>query len=146
MAQEALAQIDVRLPLNARVEEMSVANKQLIAISKALRQNAQLIIMDEPTSALTEREVRALFEVIHMLQAKKGIAFLICQPQAQRSAGDFADDHGHAQRAQRERGRPQANTTTSRLVFEMTGQSIGEKAYDFTPDRPANRPCSRVER
>jgi simple sugar transport system ATP-binding protein len=49
------------LPLDARVEEMSVANKQLIAIAKALRQNAQLIIMDEPTSALTEREIRTLF-------------------------------------------------------------------------------------
>ena len=45
------------IPLDARVEEVSVANKQLIAISKALRQNAQLIIMDEPTSALTEREI-----------------------------------------------------------------------------------------
>ena len=54
---------------------MSVANKQLIAISKALRQNARLIIMDEPTSALTEREIRALFAVIHKLQAR-GIAFL----------------------------------------------------------------------
>ena len=58
-----------------RVEEVSVANKQLIAISKALRQNARLIIMDEPTSALTEREIRALFAVIHKLQAR-GITFL----------------------------------------------------------------------
>jgi simple sugar transport system ATP-binding protein len=57
------------------VEEVSVANKQLIAISKALRQNARLIIMDEPTSALTEREIRALFAVIHKLQAR-GLTFL----------------------------------------------------------------------
>ena len=54
---------------------MSVANKQLIAISKALRQNAQLIIMDGPTSTLTEREIRALIVVIKHLQAH-GIAFL----------------------------------------------------------------------
>ena len=75
VAEEALAQIDISLPLNALVEEMSIANKQLIAISKALRQNARVIIMDEPTSSLTEREVRALFSIIHKLQ-QRGIAFL----------------------------------------------------------------------
>ncbi len=75
VAADALQQIGVHMNLDAPVEEMGVANKQLIAISKALRQNARLIIMDEPTSALTEREVRALFEVIHRLR-QKGIAFL----------------------------------------------------------------------
>src|SRR5690606_24660317 len=75
VAQDALEQIQIQLPLDARVEEMSVANKQLIAISKALRQNAQFIIMDEPTSALTEREIRVLFSVIRRLE-ERGIAFL----------------------------------------------------------------------
>ena len=40
IAADALAQIEVDIPLDARVEEVSVANKQLIAIAKALRQNA----------------------------------------------------------------------------------------------------------
>ncbi|MFN3334158.1 MAG: ATP-binding cassette domain-containing protein, partial [Caldilinea sp.] len=75
VAEDAIAQIEVQMPLDARVEDMSVANKQLIAIAKAMRQNAQLIIMDEPTSALTEREIRVLFTVIHKLQ-QRGIAFL----------------------------------------------------------------------
>ena len=132
VAQDALDQIEVQLPLKARVEEMSVANKQLIAISKALRQNAQLIIMDEPTSALTEREVRALFSVIHKLQ-QRGIAFLFVSHKLNEvleisqtimvmrnsrnvSVGDRSEyDH-------------------KRLVFEMTGHSIGEKAYVYTPD------------
>ena len=71
IAEDALAQIEVDIPLDARVEEVSVANKQLIAISKALRQNARLIIMDEPTSALTEREIRALFGVIRWRLRKR---------------------------------------------------------------------------
>ena len=58
IAADALAQVEVDIPLDAPVEEVSVADKQLIAISKALRQNARLIIMDEPTTALTEREIR----------------------------------------------------------------------------------------
>jgi simple sugar transport system ATP-binding protein len=75
VAQDAVRRSRCSCRLDARVEEMSVANKQLIAIAKALRQNAQLIIMDEPTSALTEREIRTLFTVIHKLQ-QRGIAFL----------------------------------------------------------------------
>jgi simple sugar transport system ATP-binding protein len=43
---------------------MTVADKQLIAISRAILQDAQLVIMDEPTTALTEREVEALLKVI----------------------------------------------------------------------------------
>jgi simple sugar transport system ATP-binding protein len=143
VATDALAQIDVQLPLNARVSEVSVASKQLIAISKALRQNAQLIIMDEPTSALTEREVRHLFTVIHKLQ-QRGIAFLFVSHKLNEvleisqtimvmrngrnvSVGDRQEyDH-------------------RRLVFEMTGQTIGDKAYAFTPDR-SRAPVLHVER
>src|SRR3990172_4076435 len=51
IAANSLAQIEVNIPLEVTVGEVSVANKQLIAIAKALRQRARLIIMDEPTSA-----------------------------------------------------------------------------------------------
>jgi simple sugar transport system ATP-binding protein len=76
IAANSLAQIEVNIPLEMTVGEVSVANKQLIAIAKALRQRARLIIMDEPTSALTEREIRVLFSVIRKLQERQGIAFL----------------------------------------------------------------------
>jgi simple sugar transport system ATP-binding protein len=75
IAQSALDQIHTSINLNSLVESLTVAEKQLVAISRALVQNAKLIIMDEPTTALTEREVRALFKIIKQLQAK-GIAIL----------------------------------------------------------------------
>jgi simple sugar transport system ATP-binding protein len=75
IAREALEKINIKLDLDALVEQMSVADKQLIAISRALLQNAQLIIMDEPTTALTQNEVKSLFKVIKSLQAK-GISIL----------------------------------------------------------------------
>ena len=43
---------------------LSVADKQLVAISRALMGDAKLIIMDEPTTALTKKEVDALFRII----------------------------------------------------------------------------------
>ncbi|MEN3187127.1 MAG: ATP-binding cassette domain-containing protein, partial [Atribacterota bacterium] len=50
VAREALASINVKIDLHRRVEELSVADRQLIAISRALLHDARLIIMDEPTT------------------------------------------------------------------------------------------------
>lgn len=74
-AQAALEQIGHNIDLDARVEGLSVADKQLVAICRALVQNAKLIIMDEATTALTEQEVQSLFKIIKHLQAQ-GIAIL----------------------------------------------------------------------
>jgi len=72
-AREGLQKINVDIPLDVRVEELSTADRQLIAISKAIMADAKLIIMDEPTTALTRNEVKALFKVIDDLN-KQGIA------------------------------------------------------------------------
>lgn len=60
IAQAALDRIGVSIDLDARVETLPVAQKQLVAICRALASQAQLIIMDEPTTALTEKEVKRL--------------------------------------------------------------------------------------
>ena len=75
IAEEAVAAIDFSIDLEARVGDLSVADKQLIAICRALLTDTRLIIMDEPTTALTHREVEALFKVITDLKAR-GIATL----------------------------------------------------------------------
>lgn len=72
---EAVSKIGFKVDLDEKVENLSVADKQLIAISRALLNNAKLIIMDEPTTALTKKEVKSLFEIIRSLQAQ-GIAIL----------------------------------------------------------------------
>lgn len=143
VAQDAVNQLEVHLPLNARVEEMSVANKQLIAIAKALRQNAQLIIMDEPTSALTEREIRVLFTVIHKLQ-QRGIAFLFVSHKLNEVL-EISEAIIVMRNGQVVSTGAAAEYNTTRLVFEMTGQSIAEKSYDFTPDL-TQTPLLRVEK
>ena len=74
-AKAPLARIGVDIPLTATVETLSVAHKQLVAICRALATEARLIIMDEPTTALTEREVRVLLDIIRRLKAD-GVAVL----------------------------------------------------------------------
>ncbi len=75
LAAETLARVGVEMDLDAPVETLSVAHKQLVAICRALACDARLIIMDEPTTALTEREVRALLAIIRRLKAD-GVAVL----------------------------------------------------------------------
>ncbi|MEN0069672.1 MAG: sugar ABC transporter ATP-binding protein, partial [Propionicimonas sp.] len=75
IAEEAVAQIDFKVDLDARVGTLSVADRQLVAISRALMHDAKLIIMDEPTTALTKKEVDALFRIILDLKAR-GISIL----------------------------------------------------------------------
>lgn len=68
IAQDALDRIGVKIDLDTRVEDLPVAHKQLVAICRALASKARLIIMDEPTTALTEKEVRALLAIIRRLK------------------------------------------------------------------------------
>ncbi len=75
VAREALSKINFEMDLDRLVGTLTVAEKQMVAICRALMFNAKLIIMDEPTTALTKKEVRALFDIILKLKAQ-GIAIL----------------------------------------------------------------------
>lgn len=75
IAEEAVKKINFDVDLDVLVETLPVADKQLIAISRALLDNAKLIIMDEPTTALTKKEVTRLFEIIENLK-KNGVTIL----------------------------------------------------------------------
>ena len=75
IAKQSLEHIGIDIPLDAKVGTLSVADKQLVAIARSILYNSRLIIMDEPTSALTRREVDKLFKVIRQLQSE-GISVL----------------------------------------------------------------------
>ena len=67
-AQDILTKLNVAIDLDKLVEDLSVANKQLVAIARALINDAKLIVMDEPTTALTETEVQNLLQIIRKLK------------------------------------------------------------------------------
>lgn len=68
LAKEQFKRLSVDIPLNTEAGECSVGQQQMIEIAKALLTDTKVIIMDEPTSALTEREIEKLFEVIASLK------------------------------------------------------------------------------
>ena len=70
IAERGLAQLGLDFPMSEPVENLSMADRQLIAITRALTQGARLIIMDEPTTALTQSEIESLFSVIRDLKKR----------------------------------------------------------------------------
>jgi simple sugar transport system ATP-binding protein len=69
IARESLQRIGVDLDLDRLVEDIPVSQKQIVAIARAIMQDAKVIIMDEPTTALTQKEINRLFEIINKLKA-----------------------------------------------------------------------------
>ncbi|SIO18410.1 ribose ABC transporter ATP-binding protein [Carnobacterium alterfunditum] len=70
LAEATFADLGVQIELDEDVKKLSVGQQQMIEIAKSLMTNAQVIIMDEPTAALTEREIEMLFKIIHTLKTK----------------------------------------------------------------------------
>lgn len=75
LAEQIANELNLRLDMDAEVDSLSVADKQLTAICRALVGDARIIIMDEPTTALTAAEVERLFAVVRHLQAR-GVAMV----------------------------------------------------------------------
>lgn len=67
-AREVLRQLDVEIDVRSKMSTLSLAEIQLVEIAKALSTDADIIIMDEPTSAIGERDVENLFRVIEALK------------------------------------------------------------------------------
>lgn len=128
-AGEALDMIGVDMDLDEEVSRLAVAQKQIIAISRAILQNAKLIIMDEPTTALTKKEIERLYQIIYGL-SKKGIAvifvshkldevFTVCQRIAVIRNGNMIVDK-QAKEFERDK-----------LVYYMTGQEIEVTPFQY---------------
>ena len=75
--QELFTRLNIDIDPEERVESLTIANRQMVEIAKAVSYDSDILIMDEPTSALAEREVEHLFAIIRSLRAQgKGIVYI----------------------------------------------------------------------
>ncbi len=130
-AAKALEYVGVSLDLDTEVGRLSVSQKQIVAIARAVLQDAKIIIMDEPTTALTNREIDRLYEIIRSL-SQKGIAVIFVSHKldeiycvSQRIAvirnGLMVVDQ------------PCEEFDRDRMVYYMTGQEIGVEPFIYEP-------------
>ena len=74
-ASEVLDRLGVRIDPKMLVKDLTVGYQQLVEIAKSLSQNVKVMIMDEPSAALTNNELEYLFEIVKTLK-KEGMAIL----------------------------------------------------------------------
>lgn len=76
-ASELLSNFNLEIEPEALIESLSIANQQMVEITKALSFNSKILVMDEPTSSLSDKEVDFLFEIIRKLKKKAvGIIYI----------------------------------------------------------------------
>ena len=68
--QALLDRLEIGIDPEIEVRDLSVANRQMVEIAKAVSYDSDILIMDEPTSAITEKEVAHLFRIIRALKAE----------------------------------------------------------------------------
>lgn len=127
---QQLVDIDPDAPLNT----LSISSQQVVEIAKALTLDCRILILDEPTAALTERESEALFKIMHRLKAK-GISIIYI---SHRMAEIFAHcDHITVLRDGRYvMDAPIAETTPEAVVNSMVGRELSH----LYPDKLSTPP------
>lgn len=143
IAQQELAKIGVSLDPDALVEDLSMANKQIVAIVRALTQDAKLIIMDEPTTALTKSEIDSLFSVIldckargistvfvsHKLNEVLEISENVTVLRDGKKVGDYRTDE----------------LDNEKLIFYMTGKKIDHARFLYQNQHQRPTPVLEVK-
>ena len=69
-ASELIDRLHLQLDPRAKVKDLKVAQQQMVAIAQALSFDASVLIMDEPTAALTDTEIDELFRIIRSLRER----------------------------------------------------------------------------
>jgi simple sugar transport system ATP-binding protein len=141
-AKKALAEIGENIPLDERVENLSVAKKQIIAISRALTQNAKLIIMDEATSAITKEEVDHLFSIILELK-KRGISTLFVSHKLS-EVFEIAENITILRDGKQIGVYPSEELNEEKLTYIMTGRKLEFEPYHYDPDMKGDTPLLEV--
>jgi simple sugar transport system ATP-binding protein len=140
-AKKALDKVGVDIDLYANVSELPVADKQLVAISRALLQNAKLIIMDEPTTALTNKEIDKLFKIIYSLK-EKGISILFVSHKLE-EVFSIAERITVLRNGEKIVSDEIAHFNKNNFIYYMTGRELEE--VQFVPENLSEKPMLEVE-
>lgn len=132
IAQDALDLIGVQMPLDEQVQELSIANRQLIAICRALALDARLLFMDEPTTALTKNEVDSLLDIVLNLK-KRGIAVVFISHKLD-EVMRIADTITVIRDGHKVGDFPASEMDEKKLAFYMTGKDVVYQQYERAQD------------
>ena len=121
-ARELLEKIGARIDTSAPCSELSTAEQQIVEIAKALATDVRILVMDEPSAALTPQEVVGLFKIVRELQTH-GIAIIYISHRLD-EIFEIADRVMVLRDGQHIGTRPIADMTRSTMIEMMVGRSV----------------------
>jgi len=114
--------LNIRLDPEQTVGELSIANRQMVEIAKAVSYDSDILIMDEPTSALTDREVDHLFAIVRDLRARgRGIVYITHKMS---EVFEIADDVSVFRDGRHVVTAPAAELDRDRVITLMVGREL----------------------
>lgn len=124
-AQELLSSLNIHdLDVNRKVGTLTVGNRQRVEIAKALSLNARILIMDEPTAALTEADVQRLFEIVRLLK-QRGVGIIYISHRLA-EVFELADRVTVFRDGHYVDSKPVSQTSEDDLIRMMVGRTINE--------------------
>ncbi|MBU3028917.1 sugar ABC transporter ATP-binding protein [Paracoccus marinaquae] len=139
--QALLDRLHSPIPPGTPIRDLSVPDRQMVEIAKALSRNARVLIMDEPSAVLTHREVGTLYEQIDRLRAE-GVAILYCSHRLDEVA-HLADRITVLRDGSVVRQALRGELTEDGMAAAMVGREL----QDFYPPKgnPSDQPALEVE-
>ncbi|MDD3109782.1 MAG: sugar ABC transporter ATP-binding protein, partial [Eubacteriales bacterium] len=125
-ASEMLRELGVPMDVTVAVERLSVAQKQMVEICKAINRNCKVLIMDEPSATLTEKEQSLMFNTIRKLK-ENGVTIIYISHRME-EIFDLSDHVSVLRDGAHIATLPVANVTRDELVSMMVGRAV---AHDY---------------
>ena len=132
IARRAASALDVHLDLDAEVGSLPVSGKQLVAIARALLSHPRLLIMDEPTTALTGTEIAVLFRVVRDIR-DKGVAVVFVSHKM-REMLDISDRLTVLRNGAVVAAGPASEFNEAAITRAMTGSEHEQSRYVYAAD------------
>ena len=124
-AHDLLCKLGLDIDPKTRAGDLSVGKQQLVEIAKAIASDAKYIVMDEPTAALTDREIQTLFETVRELK-NKGISFVYISHRMEEIFA-ICDRSTILRDGQYAGVRDIPKTSFDEIVAMMVGRELGER-------------------
>ena len=132
-AAQLIERLHLRLDPRARVKDLKIAQQQMVSIAQALSVDASVLIMDEPTAALTDTEIDELFRIIRALREQGvGIVHISHRLEELRQIADRVT-------VMRDGRHVATFPTQERSIPEVISLMVGRTIYEERPDVPPTR-------
>ncbi|MGM9558198.1 MAG: sugar ABC transporter ATP-binding protein [Oscillospiraceae bacterium] len=124
-AREIVDDLGMDIDINAQVSSLTVAKKQVVEIMHAINNNSKVLIMDEPSAVLTDRELEVMFRIVKQLRAK-GITIIYISHRLD-EVFDLCDNVSVLRDGKHIDTLPISQVTRQGLITMMVGREMGQE-------------------